>query len=279
MTTPDPVLAALTRLSAEVTSQTAALRDATTQLRWHPALRRRVPEAAAESSVRGAHASCSLEGVRIGRSHVRRAVGGGLAELPPGVEGDLVRAAIRVQSAGASLLDAARGQQWRHVVATLHRAAAADLVGPEDLGRPRTSDRSRDLPDIPQPDATGARERLGMVLEILSLPGSVPADVVAAVAHAELQAARPFLAGNGLVARAVERLVLCSRGLDPTGVAVWEVGHLSGGPEAYVVGLARYVSGDVSGWLGLWHEAAARAVAEGKGVADDVLAGRLTSQP
>lgn len=40
-------------------------RQACTALRWHQALRRRIPEAAAESRVRGAAASMELEGARL----------------------------------------------------------------------------------------------------------------------------------------------------------------------------------------------------------------------
>ena len=47
-----------------VPEATAAAREACTRLRWHEALRRRIPEAAAESRVRGARASAALEGAR-----------------------------------------------------------------------------------------------------------------------------------------------------------------------------------------------------------------------
>src|SRR5690606_39573042 len=45
-----------------VTDAVEEAREACTQLRWHPALRRRIPEAAAESRVRGATATALLEG-------------------------------------------------------------------------------------------------------------------------------------------------------------------------------------------------------------------------
>ncbi|MGL5816001.1 MAG: hypothetical protein ACRCYR_00450, partial [Phycicoccus sp.] len=48
-----------------VAGQVDAARSACAQLRWHPALRRRVPEAAAESLVRGAVASAGLEGAVV----------------------------------------------------------------------------------------------------------------------------------------------------------------------------------------------------------------------
>jgi len=49
----------------------AAARTACEQLRWHEALRRRIPEAAAESRVRGAQASAALEGATVPLDLVR----------------------------------------------------------------------------------------------------------------------------------------------------------------------------------------------------------------
>ena len=48
-----------------VPEATEAAREACTKLRWHEALRRRVPAAAAESRVRGAWASAALDGVEM----------------------------------------------------------------------------------------------------------------------------------------------------------------------------------------------------------------------
>ncbi len=65
-----PVSDVLTSLNALATlpgvpEQTTAAREACTRLRWHEALRRRIPEAAAESRVRGAQASAALEGANL----------------------------------------------------------------------------------------------------------------------------------------------------------------------------------------------------------------------
>ena len=48
-----------------IPEQVEAAREACTRLRWHQALRRRIPEAAAESRVRGAVASAELEGASM----------------------------------------------------------------------------------------------------------------------------------------------------------------------------------------------------------------------
>ena len=78
--------------------------------------------------------------------------------------------------------------------------------------------------------------RLAGVTEMLQVVGSpgVSGLVVASVVHAEMAAVRPFVQGNGVVARAVERALVQATGLDPTGVAVPEVGHLRGGLAPYV---------------------------------------------
>jgi hypothetical protein len=45
--------------------------------------------------------------------------------------------------------------------------------------------------------------------------------------HADLATAAPFASHNGIVARAVERLVLVSRGVDAKSLVVPEAGHLA----------------------------------------------------
>ena len=50
---------------------------------------------------------------------------------------------------------------------------------------------------------------------------------MAAVAHADVATAAPFASHNGIVARALERLVLVSRGVDAKSLVVPEAGHLA----------------------------------------------------
>ena len=71
------------------------------------------------------------------------------------------------------------------------------------------------------------------------------------MAHAELIAVAGFVSHNDLVARAVERLVLVARGVDPASVLVPEAGHLRL-QAAYESNLRGYASGTDSGlhaWL------------------------------
>ena len=62
-----------------VPEATAAARDACTTLRWHEALRRRIPQAAAESRVRGARASAALDGAQVSVDLVRDLMRGAAA--------------------------------------------------------------------------------------------------------------------------------------------------------------------------------------------------------
>ena len=109
--------------------------------------------------------------------------------------------------------------------------------------------------------------------------GRVPTLLVAALVHAEVVATRPFAGGNGLVARALERVVLRVGGLDPTGVAVPEAGHATKVGADYRGALTAYVSGGPDGvrwWLLHCAEAVTAAASHGTAVADAVLAGRTS---
>jgi hypothetical protein len=75
-------------------------------------------------------------------------------------------------------------------------------------------------------------------------------------------ATTPFGWGDGLVARAVFRLLLVARGLDPQSLAVPEVGFLELGSEARRTALAGYVSGTAQG-LGRWIAHCGEALVQG----------------
>ncbi len=80
---------------------------------------------------------------------------------------------------------------------------------------------------------------------VLTSPTKAPL-VVAAVVHGELLTLRPFGWGDGLVARAAQRLTLVSRGLDPKSLVAPEVGHLELEDE-YSSALRDYASGTPEG--------------------------------
>ena len=137
------------------------------------------------------------------------------------------------------------------VLARLHVVAAAGLVPDDALGRPRLPGEApgdgadllrADGSPLPAADPAELPGRLGALADLLAAPAPVPALVVAALAHAEIATLRPFVAANGVVARAVCRALLVGRGLDPSGVAVWEAALLAAGPP-YPLALAGYAAG------------------------------------
>jgi hypothetical protein len=272
--------AALERLAAVpgISEAIDAARAACTQVRWHPALRRRGSQARAEATIRAARCSAALEGARYPLDLVRD-VARGAGRFPDDASGRLALGALRVLSQ-AEALGPQLTRSPAQVLAGLHTAAAAGLLPQEALGRPRTGseepgDGIGETSDAPYGRALTAR--MAGIMDLLSAPPSRPALLVAALVHAEVLSARPFLAGNGLVARALAHAVVIERGLDPVGVVVWEAAHLDAGP-AYGRSLIAYASGRPEGvvqWVKHCSDAIVKGASEGQAICDAVVAGRL----
>jgi hypothetical protein len=212
-------------LSAEgVPSAFAAARDGIDAVLRDRGLRRTTPDMTAESLLRGAHASAVLEGSSAT-----------LEEVRDGRADELAQDAVRVSTELLSLAPTL-GRSPLQVLARLHALAAARALPLDEVGRPRNA---------------SAVVTLRGVAGVLQAPPDVPALLVAALVHAELAAAAPFASHNGVVARAVERLVLVARGVDEKSLVVPEVGHLALRPE-YEARLAGYRDGGRAGvhaWL------------------------------
>jgi len=235
--------------------------------------------------VRAARASAALDGAELPLDQVRGLVAG--QGIDP-VERSVV-AALRVTAAAdevGPVLITAPAQ----ALARLHLAVAgggtlgdrpvAGAPTDDELGRPRPQGVvPADLVDLgPAPSGAELAARLDELSRLIRQPTVAPALVLAAVVHGELLALRPFTTGNGAVARAMFRAVVVGRALDPTGVAVPEVGLLAGGPASYVASAAAYASGTVEGmtaWLLRCADAVELGAREGTLVADAVMAGRL----
>ncbi|MFD0684093.1 Fic family protein [Actinomadura fibrosa] len=236
-----------------VAEAVADARTAVDRLLGHRILRRRSAEVSTESALRGARASAVLEGASVTLDELRT------TENP----GDpVVQGALRVSAELGAL-----AETWRHaprqVLARLHVLAAADAVDAADLGRPRSDDGPvKDvlgLGDPPSPSEVAAR--LDALSGVLTQPTKAPALVVAAIVHGELLTLRPFGWGDGIVARAAQRLTLVARGLDPKSLTAPEVGHAELSGE-YAEALRAYGSGTPEG-VGTWiaHCSAATAAA------------------
>jgi hypothetical protein len=208
-------------------------RDALGRAHRHKVNLRGWPQTAAEAAMRAARASAVLDG--------------GSIQLTPDGEPDAVTAgAIRVAEAlegGATSLVGVWQRAPLQALARLHALAAADLTDDEHLGRPRTD------PEV--------GHRLELLVEILTGGSRVPAPVLAAVAHGELLTLAPFGSADGVVARAVSRLVTIASGLDPHGLGVPEVHWMrkSGDYRAAARGFASGTQDGLTAWLLLSCEA------------------------
>jgi hypothetical protein len=212
----------------------AATRDGIDALLRDRGLRRTAPGLTAESLLRGAQASAVLEGSGSSLDVVRADGGDPTA-----------RAAVRLSSEVLGLTPTLASSPLQ-ALARMHTLAAKGVTDDEDLGRPRDADSAARLRDL---------------AGTLAGPTRAPALVVAAVVHAELATAAPFVSHNGLVARAAERLVLVARGVDPTSLTVPEAGHLALRPE-YESNLRGYRDGGTAG-VHAWLLYAAEAYAAG----------------
>ncbi len=222
---------------AGVPSALAAARDGADALLRDRGLRRTTAEVTAEALLRGAVASAQLAGSSSSLDVVRAGAGDPVAT-----------AAVRLNTGLLSLVPVL-ARSPLEALARMHTLAAVGLAPEAELGRPR-----------PDPAAADVLRRLA--LRLLA-PTTAPAIAVAALAHAEVAAAAPFGVANDLVARALERLLLVVRGVDPVAVTVPEAGHLLMGAD-YPQALDAYRTGDSAGlrtWLLYSCAAFGRAVA------------------
>lgn len=268
----------------EVGESVDRAREACTELRWHNALRRRIPQAAAESRVRGARASAALDGAEVSVDVVRELVVG-LTSWPE--EPDPLERALRGAVQATAETEHARDlvlTSPAQALARLHVAVAGSSAGvdlpPDAVGRPRRDDEvCAELVEVGAPvPALELPARLGGLYELVACHDNAPVAVVAALAHAEIATMRPFVRGNAIVARGFERALVQAAGLDPTGVCVPEVGHLREASAGYVGALAAYATGSADGvrlWLTFCVGSYERGAREGMRIADAVLAGRL----
>ncbi len=249
-----------------VAESVAAARAACEDLRWHPALRRRMAECRVEATVWSAWASADLEGAGITPEAVRAATAG-IDALPADAVGLVARGVVRAVAVAERLsTHGARELRRapRQALAGLHLAAAGGIVADGDLGRPR-----------PGAQAAAARARLEALITLLADP--VPTLIVGALGYAELACAEPFSSSNAVIGRALMRTVLVGGGLDPTGVAVPDLAW-AGDPETHRAALAGYATGGTDGvaaWLRHVGESVAAGAGHGRRIADAVLAGRL----
>ncbi|WP_456788890.1 cell filamentation protein Fic [Cellulomonas sp. P5_C5] len=253
-------------------------RVACEELRWHEAYRRRWREVRAEAGLRATRASAEIEGVRVPLSLVRSLATSGGDE--PVVVGGL-RATALVERWMPALGDrgAVALPPLGQLLAQVHVAAAGGWLPDAAVGRLRSAEQPGDLRGLgPAPVGEELAARVALLGRTVQ-ESSAPALVVAAVVHGELLTLRPFAAANGVVARAVARLVLTARGLDPTGSLVAESAWAAA-LNPYLGAAAGFATGSPSGvgaWVRAYGDAVLTGAAEARVIADEVLAGSLGS--
>jgi hypothetical protein len=207
-------------------------RDALGRAHRHRANLRRWPVTAAEAALRSARASSVLDG--------------GPVRLE-----DLAQASPDDPAAGDPVFGGALVGIWQRAplqaLARLHMLAAADLVDDEQLGRPRADGE--------------VGPRLELLADLVTGRTRAPAPVLAAVAHGELLTLKPFGSADGVVARAVSRLVTIATGLDPHGLGVPEVSWMRQ-PADYRDAAHRFADGTPDG-VGAWLVLCCRAMQAG----------------
>lgn len=212
----------------------AASRDGIDALLRDRGLRRSAPDLTGEALLRGAHASAVLEGSDSSLEMVRSGSGG-----------EMSRAAVRVSTELLGLVPTLARSPLQ-ALARIHMLAGKGVVADDELGRPRSPETA---------------DRLNALSQLLVARTTAPALVVAAVLHAEIASLAPFVSHNGIVARAAERLLLVSRGVDPKSLMVPEAGHLALRAE-YESNLRGYREGGQAG-VHSWLLYAAEAYAAG----------------
>jgi hypothetical protein len=216
-------------------------REALGRAHRHRANLRGWPVTAAEAALRAARASSVLDGGPVRLEDLADA-----AQITDPVFGGALRVAQALEGGSGPLIGI-----WQRAplqaLARLHVLAAADQVGEDRLGRPRSD------PEI--------GPRLELIADLVTGGTQVPAPVIAAVAHGELLTLKPFGSADGVVARAVSRLVTISSGLDPHGLGVPEVSWMRQ-PAQYRDTATAFGDGTPAG-VGAWVVMCCRAMRAG----------------
>jgi hypothetical protein len=227
-------------------------REALGRVYRHRANLRRWPAIAAEAALRAAKASAVLERRALDRDEQLDAS----ATVDPVFAGAL-RVAQALEGGETILVDV-----WRRAplqaLARLHMLAAAERVDEDRLGRPRAD------ADI--------GPRIELFADLVTGGTRAPAPVIAAVTHGELLTLAPFGSADGVVARAVSRLVTIATGLDPHGLGVPEVSWMRRAADYRdaVHGFATGTPDGVKAWLVLCCRAMQTGAQEALSIAESL---------
>ena len=210
-------------------------------LLWDRAVGRAQQEVTAESALRGAWANAWFDGAEAGLPEMRSG-----AALDGSPIGRVLTGVVTMHAELPSLV-AIVGTAPAQALARMHAIVARGFAPDAELGRPR----SGEVVDDPLrlggvASSAEVAERLSDLSQVL-VASTAPGILVAAVAHAEIASLRPFGWGSGLVARALPRLLLAQRGVDPGMLGAPEVGLKAAGRPAYVRAVRGYAQGSSDG--------------------------------
>ena len=234
-------------------------REALGRAHRHRANLRRWPVTAAEAALRSARASAVLDG---GGRKLDDQLDVSVMEDP--VFAGAMRVAQALEGGETNLVGV-----WQRAplqaLARLHMLAAADRVDESRLGRPRAD--------------ADVGPRLELLTEIVTGGTKAPAPVIAAVAHGELLTLAPFGTADGVVARAVSRLVTIATGLDPHGLGVPEVEWMRRAADYRDAarGFAQGTPEGMTAWLVLSCRAMRVGAQEALSIAETLAEGPATS--
>ncbi|MFM8154596.1 MAG: oxidoreductase [Actinomycetes bacterium] len=229
--TPDPL--SDLPLSESTAALLSATRDEIDAVLWDRGVRAKAAEVAAASVMRGARDSAAIDGADT-------------AVVDDSPMGRILGNAQVLTARVPALVDTWATSPLQ-VLAELHAIAALGFTSDEERGRPRSTDDVRDPLNMGQlPPAAVIGHQLAGLAEVITMSTS-PALLVAAIVHGELSALRPFEVGSGLVARASVRLVMASKGIDPSLFTIPEHGMFELGRPAYVSAIREYSTGTAEG--------------------------------
>jgi hypothetical protein len=211
----------------------AATRDEIDAVLWDRGIRAKAADVAAASVMRGARDSAAIDGADS-------------AVVDDSPMGRILGNAQVLTARVPALVDT-----WAtaplQVLAELHAIASQGFSSDEERGRPRSGDEVRDPLNIGMlPPASVISPRMAGLATVITTSSS-PALLIAAIVHGELSALRPFEVGSGLVARAGVRLVMASKGIDPSMFTIPEHGMFELGRPAYVTAIREYSAGTPEG--------------------------------
>src|SRR5271156_4828116 len=143
---------------------------------------------------------------------------------------------------------------------------AGGLCGAQALGG-----GEEDRWGVPGADAD-VGPRLELLAKIVTGGSGAPAPVIAAIAHGELLTLAPFGSADGVVARAVSRLVTIATGLDPHGLGVPEVSWMRRAADYRDAarGFAAGTPDGIAAWLVLCCRAMRTGAQEALSIADSL---------